>query len=216
MQRFDHLIITLIKKVNHAFVLEKEGNVEGACDEFRNVQHILNQFGNRHKGLFKPLQWCYVFMEKELWLKAFPLADSAEKAMEAARFFAVGVTNDYFKRGWMEVCKKIVDPALTHCLKKELICFKDIYDFFLECGVYFNKRLDQGQHLKHCMNLEEHPEGVRKKLLAAIHLMEGGPGCERSKGRPEQKKEEKEGEGVDKCHPPLFIDADAFEQMFCQ
>ena len=61
----DHLIIALIKKINRAFAIEKE-DIEEAKKELENVFHVMEQFGNRHKGIFKPMARFNVFRLQSL------------------------------------------------------------------------------------------------------------------------------------------------------
>ncbi len=204
----DHLIIALIKKINRAFAIEKE-DIEEAKKELENVFHVMEQFGNRHKGIFKPMARFNVFRNPKEWLRFFPTIEEAKAASESACYYAVRSTNGYFRKEWKKVCEKIVDRELTHCLKRELLCFKEIYDFFLECGDYYEKKFNQALHLKTCLNLETHPIRVQKEFAMALSNTEGGPNCERS--RDESKRFKKKDE---KGHPALFIDCRELRDLF--
>jgi hypothetical protein len=214
-QKCEHLIITLVKRINRAFVLEKE-NPSEACEELRNVILILSTFGDRHKKLFKPLKWFGVFMDKSEWLMLFPTVEMSEKALETARFFATEATNSFFKKRWRGICEGILDKDLTRCLKKELFCFKDIYEFFLECHGFYNKRFDQAIHLRICKEFESHSVMEKEEFARARFFTEGGPGCARSDLEDQEEDQVKKDSFSDKCKksPKLTCDISDLEDWF--
>ena len=167
MKNYDHLIIAVVKKVNRAFAIEKE-NIGEAISDFRHVQEILITFGKRHKSLFKEFYVFHIFEDKGFEFRKVPTLEEIKEIGECARSYAMEFTRAYFKKGWMEVCAKIVDKDLTHCLKSGLHCFREIYEFFYSCHGIFEKRFDQAIHLVTCNNQEAHTIREQRELVRAM------------------------------------------------